>query len=373
MKKSIYLIVIALILGLVLTGCSLLSNISQVPATEQSGITYLTKGSSSNLVGLWSFDGNADDSSGYDNHGTIYGAIYNPDQWGGEALSFDGLNDYVDCGIEVDDSFTTGITLEAWIMPASQQNGGIISNDITYSSKKGYDFFLWYGNAVNGRLYIDFGNSFSLGRTSWPIPNSDWYNQWHHVAATWDGIWIKLYADGSKVAEVEYSGSYSDPGKNTFIGAINTTTPPAYYFNRLIDEVRIWNIALSPSTIAVHAAVGIYGFNGLLAPYVAPPKAFKAGRSIPLKWQYTDNFGDGVDSSAAEPSVKVLFKGTIGAPVEVPINVEDPGESGYRYHSDKKTWQFNWQTKNCGAGRYEIWITSIQTGQVNGPILIDLQ
>ena len=44
MKKLIYLIVLALILGLVLTGCSLLSNISQVPATEQSGINYLTKG-----------------------------------------------------------------------------------------------------------------------------------------------------------------------------------------------------------------------------------------------------------------------------------------------------------------------------------------
>ena len=43
MKKFIYLIVLALILGLVLTGCSLLSNISQVPTNEQSGITYLTK------------------------------------------------------------------------------------------------------------------------------------------------------------------------------------------------------------------------------------------------------------------------------------------------------------------------------------------
>ena len=44
MKKLIYLIVLSLILGLVLTGCSLLSNISQVPTTEQSGLTYLTKG-----------------------------------------------------------------------------------------------------------------------------------------------------------------------------------------------------------------------------------------------------------------------------------------------------------------------------------------
>lgn len=44
MKKLIYLIVLASILGLVLAGCSLLSNIGQVPSTNQSGMTYLTKG-----------------------------------------------------------------------------------------------------------------------------------------------------------------------------------------------------------------------------------------------------------------------------------------------------------------------------------------
>jgi len=43
MKKYSYLIIIVLISGLVLTGCSLLSNISQVPATDQSGVTSLTK------------------------------------------------------------------------------------------------------------------------------------------------------------------------------------------------------------------------------------------------------------------------------------------------------------------------------------------
>ena len=44
MKKLSYLIVIVLISSLVLSGCSLLSNVGQVPTTEQSGITYLTKG-----------------------------------------------------------------------------------------------------------------------------------------------------------------------------------------------------------------------------------------------------------------------------------------------------------------------------------------
>ena len=50
MKKSIYLIVLALILGLVLTGCSLLSNVGQVPTNEQSGIINLTKGTSGTIT-----------------------------------------------------------------------------------------------------------------------------------------------------------------------------------------------------------------------------------------------------------------------------------------------------------------------------------
>ena len=46
MKKLIYLIVLALILGLVLTGCSLLSNVGQVPANDQSEVSGLIKGNS---------------------------------------------------------------------------------------------------------------------------------------------------------------------------------------------------------------------------------------------------------------------------------------------------------------------------------------
>jgi len=44
MKKLYYLIILTVILGLALTGCSLLSNVGQVPTSEQSGIAYLTKG-----------------------------------------------------------------------------------------------------------------------------------------------------------------------------------------------------------------------------------------------------------------------------------------------------------------------------------------
>ena len=371
MKKLIYLIVLALILGLVLTGC-LLSNVGQVPATEQSGITYLTKnGLLTGLVGLWSFDEGEDptiayDSSGNNNHGTIHEAIYNPDQWGGQALSFDGVNDYVDCGDDASFDFEDKFTVEAWInLNVIPGYYDIIVNRAygnwmfaVYAGKLMFGEYLWYC-LWDRHIYSDV--------VSWNV------GQWYHVAVVYDtiGKTADFYLDGVSIGTGRKSSDefgIVNSGNvviSSYIGATG--------FNGLIDEVRIWNTALAPGTIADHATVGVYGFSGLLAPYVAPPKAFKAGRSIPLKWQYTDNFGNEVESSAAGPSVKVIFKGTTEEFPEETITVEDTGESGYRYHSGTKTWQFNWQTKSCEAGRYEIWITSMQTGQVNGPIMIDLQ
>ena len=357
MKKLYYLIVIVLISSLVLTGCSLLSNIGQAPATEQSGITYLTKGVplSVDLVGLWRFDGNAEDSSGNDNHGTVCGEESYIDSLMGQALIFDGIDDYVDCGAAVDDSITTGITLEAWIKPAFKQNGGIVSSDITDSSKKGYDFFLW-ASGTYGRLYIDFGNGSSRGRTWWDIPSLDWYDQWHHVAATWDGNVIKLYADESKVAEVVYTGDYSNPEKNTLIGAINYLDPAHYYFNRLIDEVRIWNSALSLEQLGSV----IYDFGGILPPIKEDgSRAFKLGSTVPVKFQLWDADGEIVTNAEACIFVEKIDSGTIGEIEAVSTAASTTGNL-FRYDPDSEQYIFNLSTKlplnevNWSTGTWQI-------------------
>jgi len=54
--KVLFLIIVALILGLVLAGYSLPSNVGQVLTNEQSGISYLTKEPPTDLVALWRFD-----------------------------------------------------------------------------------------------------------------------------------------------------------------------------------------------------------------------------------------------------------------------------------------------------------------------------
>jgi len=262
MKKLSYLIVLTLILGLVLTGCSLLSNISQVPATEQSAITYLTK-SFSNLVGLWHFDEETEettvvDSSGNGNDGNVYEAITGASGKFGNALSFDGVNDYVDFGEAVDDSITTGITLEAWIKYSYTKNSGIISNDLTWISKKGYDFFI-----ENGKLGIDVGNGTKVGRVLYAMPTPNPTDPvWHHVVATWNGITVRLYVDGAEVGTAaSLNGTYSTPDKATFVGKINTLPNYQAYiypFKGFIDEVRIWDIALTEfKLVPVSVAIDI--------------------------------------------------------------------------------------------------------------------
>jgi hypothetical protein len=78
------------------------------------------------FVAEWHFEGDAKDSSGYGNDGTIYGATFVGGKFG-KALSFDGVDDYV----EVPDSPQLSgsgkdLTVEAWIKQDRLSDGSII-------------------------------------------------------------------------------------------------------------------------------------------------------------------------------------------------------------------------------------------------------
>jgi len=306
MKKYYFLIIVALILGLALTGCSLLSNISQVPVAEQSGITYLTKGLFSGLVGLWSFDEgegtDAYDSSGNNNDGTINGATYNPDQWGGQALNFDGEDDYVDCG-DISTANWTSLTTEAWVYwdgTVRQSYAGV------YCKAYGSDIGRLLINGV-GRILVQNGNGNFFSDNIGDVP----VNEWCHIAYVYDQLAGKecIYVNGDQKGEQNRTGDIIQ-NSNSFCIGYGWMGATYYIFSGTIDEVRIYDYALLPDTIADHAA-GNYGFNGLLAPYAPPPdqKIFKLGRTIPLKWQYTDFDGNVVDSFDANPEVNYQFVG----------------------------------------------------------------
>ncbi len=116
-----------------------------------------------------------------------------------------------------------------------------------------------------------------------------------------------------------------------------------------------------------------YGFLGLQSPYAPPPATFNVKRTMPLKWQYTDNNGNVVNSSTANPQVIIYGPYTCGQPDTAgTITVNDAGSSGYQYDPTTNTWQFNWQVKGNLTGCYDIYIKSQQSGQQNGPFPISV-
>ena len=91
-------------------------------------------------------------------------------------------------------------------------------------------------------------------KVSASIPTPDnWAGQWHRIAGTFDGENLKLYLDGKEVAAAKDSHGIARGGNAVGIGADvtydaqNPNVPPI--FKGLIDNVRIYNKALTPDEI----------------------------------------------------------------------------------------------------------------------------
>ena len=189
------------------------------------------------LVAEWRFENNTNDSSGYENNGTIVGDPAYVTGMFGQALEFNG-NDYVDCGSGELVAQNT-ITIEAWIKPNTIHRGNIyVQND----NDNGY---------VTHQLQLNLAGNLSYD--NWNPSGGALYsnttlvaNNWYHAVVTRDGDAVVFYlngtVDGGGTGESRSSAGHID---NTLIGARYYSGAARYLFNGAIDEVRIYNQALS--------------------------------------------------------------------------------------------------------------------------------
>jgi len=214
----------------------------------------------SGLVGHWTFDGQylntttSTDTSGSNNNGTLTGANGKPIPTAGklgQALSFDGVDDYVETGNLSQINSVSGFTYSAWVYRTGAPSSytGIVSRKEGAPAVPSTDLLLKTPSDIFFRVGVD-QNSF--GYTSSALIA---INEWHHVVGVFDGSGssntdkLKIYVDGAQQSITTASTApTSAPSMtaNLTIGFYNQTP---FYFPGKIDDVRVYNRALSASEV----------------------------------------------------------------------------------------------------------------------------
>jgi hypothetical protein len=203
-------------------------------------------------VSHWMFDegkgSKAHDFAG-NNHGTIYGAAWTTGQVGG-ALSFDGVDDYVDIPYDssLDINASQGITLSVWIKlnsyPDSAHQGPIFGLfDSTGAGTKNYLAIMksTYGNVIAWDQWPPaYGGITSI---------KPYLDTWYHVAVVEDSSHRAIYINGSLDVSDNTPETYEgNPPDTIRIGSRADAWAP-YYFDGSIDEVIVYDTVLSAQEI----------------------------------------------------------------------------------------------------------------------------
>jgi hypothetical protein len=188
------------------------------------------------LVGLWSFNGkdmsgnSAIDRSGSGNNGTLTNGPTRTIGKVGQGLNFDGVDDSVgiSSGLALSGS---PFTLSAWV-----KDTGDLTNDIVF-------------DATAGRvaMEVNLGNLGCLtNNDSWKSGGTVLVNTWTHLVCVFDGTNMKGYIDGANV----FSVADNAPAANPTSMSVSGNTGHQFLFPGAIDEVRVYNRALSAKEVS---------------------------------------------------------------------------------------------------------------------------
>jgi PKD repeat protein len=194
------------------------------------------------LVAAYAFDevggSAAADVSGNGNHGYIKGPIRSTGVFG-QALIFDGIDDWVAVNDSISLDLSTDLTLEAWVYPQAIQTSSIISKEMNGGTV--YDMYAYQSSDIPAASFYD-GLSYKTVRGNSQLP----LNQWSHIATTYDGTKQRFYVNGVQVGVFTSSYTLKKSNLKMRIGGNGISGD---FFKGAIDEVRIYNRALTGTEI----------------------------------------------------------------------------------------------------------------------------
>jgi hypothetical protein len=198
------------------------------------------------------FSNTAFDSSGQGNNGILTNMSTSSSRVPGkigQALRFNGVNSYIDMGNTGDRTGTAPYTLSVWVKLSTTPPSA-------YSIMNRGDAISPSNTKTEYLLYVDTDRSFHLQRHTASAASLDigsspqLLNRWYFVTATYDGNNAALYVDGVNVANGVDTTSITGTNKLAIGAADQGSSSRVYFFNGLIDEVRIYNQVLSATEVA---------------------------------------------------------------------------------------------------------------------------
>ena len=231
------------------------------------------------LVGYWPFCGNANDASGNSNNGTVNGAVLTTDRFGNpsSAYSFDGVDDH----ITVPDNALLRpkqISISVWYYTDLPNASKCLLSKTQFPSSTNEQYFLDltdFGIKLNSNCTPNNGWSYLRANGTAMFSTGRWVN----LVCTWDGVTMRVYRDGVQLpgslwgSSAGLTGSITDCiGGMLQFGRWWSVDPK--WFNGKIDDIAIWDRALSVTEIAqinssrpvVNWSNGAVGASTIVAP-----------------------------------------------------------------------------------------------------------
>ena len=191
----------------------------------------------SNLIGWWKFDGDTLDYSGLGNNGTSFGnPTFIAGKVGSGALNFDG-DDYVTMDGVVDDFTGDDVTMAAWIKTTTAGEG---------------DFFSMNPQSGNQFLLCILGGDILFYESGWEPAAGVSVNDgtWHHVVATRENMYVKIYVDGVYMISGSYTSTVRFAASNRWsIAQEWDDSTPSDFYTGSVDDVRLYDRSLTAEQV----------------------------------------------------------------------------------------------------------------------------
>ncbi|MBI5386663.1 MAG: hypothetical protein HZA90_18485 [Verrucomicrobia bacterium] len=211
------------------------------------------------LIGWWTADSGADDLAGI-NHGTLeYNAGYDAGHVG-RAFVLDGTDDAIrlfGSSVGALDITTNRLSVGAWINLAATNPPSTgyqcIFDKAWDGSPNGYELAMVQGKLQFWLATTAATRGFALTNVDFPL------QRWVHVMGTYDGSMVRLYVNGVEQAAAPLTGNILHNTHDACIGNDNWPGSRNYGVNGLLDEVSVFNRALSASEVAALFLAGAAG------------------------------------------------------------------------------------------------------------------